>query len=183
MYVPIILGTARVGRQSEKVAAFMLKCAKDTGLDSEVLDVRDFRTEATDNTQVSKAAKAFSEKVSRADGVVVVSPEYNHGYPGELKMMLDLLYQQYFNKPAGICGVSKGPLGGARMVEKLRSVFIELHMVNIREALYFPFVQDLFEEKGAIKDKSFNDRAKVFFDELIWYANALKIARDKTSKS
>lgn len=182
MYVPIILGTAREGRKSEKVASFMLERAKAAGLDSEVLDVRDFRVKATDNTQTSQAAKTFSEKISKADGIVIVSPEYNHGYPGELKMMLDLLYQQYFNKPAGICGVSRGPLGGARMVEQIRLVCVELHMVNIREAMYFPTVQDLFDEGGEIKDKSFNVRAKVFFDELIWYAKALKNARE-TSKS
>jgi NAD(P)H-dependent FMN reductase len=177
MYVPIILGTARVGRQSEKVASYMLGRAEAAGLQSEVLDVRDFRTEATDNTQASNAAKAFSEKVSAAGGIVVVSPEYNHGYPGELKMALDLLYQQYFNKPVGICGVSKGPLGGARVVEQLRLVFVELHMVNIREAVYFPFVQDLFDERGEIKDKSFDARSKAFLDELIWYAGPLKAAR------
>jgi len=182
MYVPIILGTAREGRKSEKVASYMLKCAKDAGLKSEVLDVRNFRIGATDNTQVSQVAKTFSEKVVKTDGLVIVSPEYNHGYPGELKMMLDLLYQQYFNKPVGICGVSRGPLGGARMVEQLRLVCVELHMVPIREAMYFPAVQDLFEDGGEIKNKSFNVRAKVFFDELIWYAKALKTVRE-TSKS
>jgi NAD(P)H-dependent FMN reductase len=160
----------------------MLERAKAAGIQSEVLDVRDFRTEATDNTQVSKVAKAFSEKISKADALIVVSPEYNHGYPGELKMMLDLLYQQYFNKPVGICGVSRGPLGGARMVEKLRLVFVELHMVNIREALYFPFVQDLCDEKGAIKDNLFNARAKALFDELIWYTKALSPAREASKK-
>jgi NAD(P)H-dependent FMN reductase len=182
MYVPIILGTAREGRKSEKVASYMLERAKDAGLQSEVLDVRDFRVKATDNTMTLETAKAFSEKVSKADGLIIVSPEYNHGYPGELKMMLDLLYQQYFNKPVGICGVSKGSLGGARMVEQLRLVCIELHTVPIREAMYFPAVQDLFDEGGEIKDKSFNVRAKVFFDELIWYAKALKTGRE-TSKS
>jgi chromate reductase len=182
MYVPIILGTGREGRKSEKAASYMLERAKAAGLESEILDVRSFRIAATDNTQTSQAAKTLSEKISKADGIVVVSPEYNHGYPGELKMMLDLLYQQYFNKPVGICGVSRGPLGGARMVEQLRLVCVELHMVNIREAMYFPFVQDLFDEAGVIKDNSFNVRAKVFFDELVWYAKALSPARE-TSKS
>ena len=68
------------------------------------------------------------------------------------------------------------------MVEQLRLVCVELHMVNIREAMYFPTVQDLFDERGEIKDKPFNIRAKAFFDELIWYAKALSPAREASKK-
>lgn len=60
--------------------------------------------------------------MTRADGLVIVSPEYNHGYPGEMKLMLDQLYKEYNRKPVGICGVSSGALGGARMVEQLRLI-------------------------------------------------------------
>ncbi|HPE52344.1 MAG TPA: NAD(P)H-dependent oxidoreductase, partial [Methanothrix soehngenii] len=85
MYIPIILGTAREGRESEKVARFMLEKALEFGLESEILDVRDYRLPATDNTKTSDAAARLKERVLRADGLVIVSPEYNHGYPGELK--------------------------------------------------------------------------------------------------
>lgn len=179
MYVPVMLGTSREGRQSEKAARFILQEIKRKGLDSELIDVRDFRVRATDRTETSPEAKKLSAKVSKADGLVIVSPEYNHGYPGELKMMLDLLYKQYANKPVGFCGVSAGLVGGARAVEQLRQVAVELHMVPIREAVYFPRVQDLFDDKGAIKDASYPERVKKFLDELIWYADALKPAREK----
>lgn len=180
MYIPIILGTAREGRQSEKAAKFMLDEVKKAGIQTELIDVRDYRIPATDNTQKSPAAKKLAEKISRADGYIIVSPEYNHGYPGELKMMLDMLYRQYFNKPVGICGVSAGPLGGTRAVEQLRLVAIELHMVPIREAVYFPNVYDLFDETGEIKDaEAYKKRAAVFLEELAWYAKALKQAREK----
>ncbi len=170
MYIPIILGTARQGRQSEKVAGFMLQEVKKSGLTSEIIDVRDFRIEATDNTGESPQAKGLAGKVAKADGLIIVSPEYNHGYPGELKMMLDMLYEGYFHKPVGFCGVSAGVLGGARMVEQMRQVVIELHMVPIREALYFPTVQNLFDENGAIKDKGYSQRVEAFLNELIFYA-------------
>lgn len=179
MYIPIILGTAREGRQSEKVAKFMLQETIKADLETEIIDVRDFRIEATDNTEELPQAKKFSEKISKADGLIIVSPEYNHGYPGELKMMLDMLYEQYAKKPVGFCGVSAGGLGGARAVEQLRLVTIEFHMVPIREALYFSIVQDLFDKNGVIKDKSYYDRVKKFLDELIWFAKALKVAREK----
>jgi NAD(P)H-dependent FMN reductase len=180
LYVPIILGTAREGRESEKAAKFMLQEATKYGLkNTEIIDVRDFRIKATDNTLRLPEAQKLSQKIKKADGLIIVTPEYNHGYPGELKMMLDMLYEEYFQKPVGFCGVSFGALGGARSVEQLRLVCIEYHMVPIREAMYFPTIQKLFDEKGAIKDESFHGRVGKFLDELVWYAKALKPAREK----
>ncbi len=178
MYIPVILGTARIGRQSEKVANFILEEVKKAGFESELIDVRDFRIDATDNTQELPQAKKLSPKMEKADAFIIVTPEYNHGYPGELKMMLDLLYAQYAKKPVGFCGVSAGGLGGARCVEQLRQVIVELHMVSIREALYFPVVQDLFDDKGKIKNPaSYQKRVKTFLDELSQYAAALGSSR------
>jgi NAD(P)H-dependent FMN reductase len=175
MYIPIILGTAREGRESEKVAKFILSETRNAGHETEILDVRDYRIPATDNSRKSATAKKLGSKISKADALIIVSPEYNHGYPGELKMMLDLLYEEYFGKPLGIVGVSSGPLGGARMVEKLRLVAIELHMHNIREAIYFSGVNDLFDEKGEIKGKdAWKKRTKKFLDELLEYSEKNK---------
>ena len=169
MYIPIILGTARKGRQSEKVANYMLKEVTQLGLESEIIDVRDYKVEATDGTGESEQAKKLSEKITKANAVIIVSPEYNHGYPGELKMMLDLLYKEYAHKPVGFCGVSAGTLGGSRVVEQLRQVVVEYHMIPIREAMYFSAVQNLFDEAGNIKDESYHTRAQAFFNELVSY--------------
>ena len=169
MYIPIILGTARQGRQSEKVANFMLSEIIKAGLQSEIIDVRDYRIEATDSTGELPQAKKLAEKITKADGLIIVSPEYNHGYPGELKMMLDMLYKEYFYKPVGFCGVSIGILGGARAVEQLRLVSIEFHMLPIREALYFSTIQNLFDEKENIKDESYFKKVETFLNELIKY--------------
>jgi len=179
MYIPIILGTAREGRQSEKAAKYMLAETLKYGLESEILDVRDYRIPATDKTKTSAKAKKLSAKISKAEGLIVVAPEYNHGYPGELKMMMDMLYIEYAHKPLGICGVSVGGLGGARMVEQLRQVGIEFHMVPIREAIYFSGIQDAFDENGNVKDSSYPDRIKKFLDELTWHAKALKTNKEK----
>ncbi len=169
MYLPIILGTARKGRQSEKVADFLLSQAKKNGFNSEIIDVSDFRVDATDNSKSSPQAKKLAEKINKAKGVIVVLPEYNHGYPGELKMMIDLLYQEYSGKPVGLCGVSSGKLGGARAIEQLKLVVVELGMVLIQKSLYFSSVKDLFDEKGKIKDDSYLKKTKDFFEELAWY--------------
>lgn len=179
MYIPIILGTAREGRRSELAARFVLGQVQKRGLETEILDVKECLIGTTNNNGEIPQAKKLAEKISRADGLIIVSPEYNHGYPGELKVMLDMLYDEYNHKPLGICGVSIGALGGARMVEQLRLVAIELKMVPIREAVYFSKVGELFDASGAVKDTSFEERTKKFLDELVWYAEALKIAREK----
>ena len=182
MFIPVILGTARAGRRSENLAKIKVehleKHAAQYGVQTELIDVRDFRHPATDNDKESDVVKKFSEKISPACGLIIVSPEYNHSFPGELKMMIDMLYDEYAKKPVGFCGVSSGPWGGNRVVEQLRTVAIELHMVPIREALYFPLVQSLFDEKGKMKDPaSYEPRIKTFMDELMWYAKPLKTAR------
>ncbi|MBN1613607.1 MAG: NAD(P)H-dependent oxidoreductase [Deltaproteobacteria bacterium] len=174
MYIPIILGTARIGRQSEKVARFMLAEVLKYGLESEIIDVRDFRIEATDNTETGKQARRLAEQVARADGFIIVSPEYNRGYPGELKMMLDMLYKQYARKPAGICGVSSGPFGGARMIQQLKLVCLGLHMVPLEDAIYFPRVEELFDDTGAITSQTHYRQAKRLIDALVWHAGVLK---------
>lgn len=180
LFIPILLGTARKGRQSEKAARFVLEEAKRYGqFETQLIDPINFGLARTDDTKTSKKAKKFSQIINRADGLIVVSPEYNHGMPGELKMTLDQLYKEYNHKPIGICGVSGGPMGGARMVEQLRLVSIELQMVPINTAVYFSNVKSLFDEQGKIKDaETYRKTLKIFFDELIWYAKALKVARN-----
>lgn len=167
MYVPIILGTAREGRRSEKVADFMLSRAKGHGIESEVLDVRDYHIKATDNTGEIPPAKRLAEKVARADALIIVSPEYNHSFPGELKMMLDMLFDEYAGKMVGICGVSNGPFGGARGMEQLKLVLVNFRMRIMSTVLYFSSVQEIFDEKGEPKDKeAWERRTEKFFDEL-----------------
>jgi NAD(P)H-dependent FMN reductase len=150
----------------------MLAKALEFGLDSEIVDVRDYRLPATDNTKTSDQAIRLRELVLRADGLVIVSPEYNHDYPGELKMMLDMLREEYFGKPVGICGVSSGVFGGARMVEHLVATCVRFRMLPTGEVLYFPKVQELFDENGAIKKEAYHERARKFFDVLAGYAEA-----------
>ena len=107
LYIPIILGTAREGRRSEHAAKFILQEFQKLGdVETELLDVRDYAVKATDNSEKTKEAQRFAEIATRADGFILVVPEYDHGYPGELKMLLDMLYKEYNRKPIGIQGCS-----------------------------------------------------------------------------
>ena len=174
MFFPVILGTAREGRESEKVARFMVEEVKKNGFDTGLVDVKDFRILATDNAGTSGQAKKLKSIVEKADGLIIVSPEYNYSYPGELKMMLDMLYKEYKSKPVGICGVSNGTFAGARMMGKLKDFCLCVGMVPIQSALYFGNVESLFDESGKITDEKYFARAKRFLDELSWWTNKLK---------
>ena len=173
MYIPVILGTARKGRQSEKVAKFVLSEVKKAKIKTGLIDVRDYRIKATDNTERTSQAKKFEKILKKAGGLVIVSPEYNHSYPGELKMFLDLLFRQYYMKPFGICGVSNGNFGGARMVEQFMVLSANFRMTPAG-VMYFPFVDELFDGKGKIKDEKYYKRTEKFLDELQKVAKRIK---------
>jgi len=179
MYIPIILGSAREGRNSEKAANYMLQqVQKLEDVETEILDVRDFQPDVTTRNAEIEMVKRFQEKMEKADAVIAITPEYNHSFSGELKMTLDMAYKEYQRKPIGICGVSAGSFGGVRAVEQLRLVAIEYHMVPLREAVYFTNIMKLFDENGNITDSSFEERLPAFFDELLWFAKVLKHGRE-----
>ena len=102
--------------------------------------------------------------------MVIISPEYNHGYPGELKLLLDNAYDVYEGKPVAICGVSNGPIGGARMAEQLKLVLSAFQMMIINAAVYFANVNELFETSGEIKNTEYwEKRVHGMIDQVIKY--------------
>lgn len=184
LFIPVLLGTGREGRQSAAPAAYVAERLKAYGIDTELFDVRDVATPMTHHSkQPSERTARWRETMARADGLVIVSPEYNHGYPGELKIAFDALKDEYRRKPVAICGVSSGAFGGVRVVEQLRQVVIEVCMVPVRNAAYFPNVQKLFGEDGAITDPAYAERLVPLFEELAWYARALKTARQADAQA
>lgn len=173
--IPVLLGTAREGAASDAVAIYVNRQLLNRGIASELIDPADYHEKKTFEKE---HIKPWADIMNAADGLVIVTPEYNHGYPGPLKEMLDALYEEFARKPVAVCGVSSGGLGGARVVEQVKLVTIELHMVPIRESVYFSGVRDLFNEDATIKDASYDARVGKLIDELVWYAEALKSARE-----
>ncbi len=184
LFIPVVLGTVRKNRRSEKAARFVFGQVQQYGVKTQLVDVRGHMTPRTiPPWEDSEETGGWKELADRADGFVIVVPEYNHGYPGELKMLLDQAYKQYWHKPASVCGVSGGGLGGARVRENLLPVIVEYRLVPIREAVYFSRVKELFAEDGSIKDRSYEEKVKVMLDELAWYASSLKRAREADAES
>jgi NAD(P)H-dependent FMN reductase len=178
LYIPVILGTARKGRASENVARFVLsEVARREGVESELIDIRDLRITFEDEGEAAKDAQ-FSEKMNRADALVIVVPEYNHGYPGLLKHALDTNLKEYIHKAVGLCGVSAGGFGGTRVIENLLPVMRELGLVTIFWDGNFSGAHKLFDESGALLDQSYVKRIDKFLKELIWMAKVLRHGRE-----
>src|SRR6185369_16933924 len=166
---PVILGTVRQGRASENVAKFVFEQVKRReGVETEFIDIRELNFKADDAGEQIKDQK-FSAACERADGLVVVTPEYNHGYPGMLKHVLDSNLKEYIHKAAGICGVSAGGFGGTRVIQSLLPVLRELGLVTIFWDGNFSGAQALFDDAGEIKDRPTHEkRLDKFLAELIW---------------
>ncbi|HWS87859.1 MAG TPA: NAD(P)H-dependent oxidoreductase [Pyrinomonadaceae bacterium] len=181
LYIPVILGTARKGRASEAVARFMLgEVSKREGVETELIDIRALGLSADDEGEAIKDAR-FSEQMNRADALVIVVPEYNHGYPGLLKHALDTNLKEYIHKAVGLCGVSAGGFGGARVVQNLLPVLRELGLVTIFWDMNFSGAHKLFDESGALLDSAYFKRADQFLKELIWMAKVLRRGRESVA--
>jgi NAD(P)H-dependent FMN reductase len=179
LYLPVILGTARQGRQSEHVANFILsEMKKRPEIETELIDVRKLKMSLDDAGEEMKDA-GFAEKMMRADGLAIVTPEYNHGYPGLLKHALDMCLEEYIHKAVGFVGVSAGPFGGSRVIEQMVQVVRELGLTVTFTDLNFSKVRDAFDEQGNLKDEKYVGRLAKFLNELVWMSRVLRYGREK----
>ena len=131
----------------------------------------------TDDAGESAKDPEFAETMNRADALVLVAPEYNRGYPGLLKHVLDTNLHEYIHKAVGVVGVSSGIFGGARVIENLLPVLRELGFVTIFWDVNFNNVRTRFDAEGKLVDDSFLAVDK-FLDELIWMAQTLRYGRE-----
>ena len=178
LFIPVLLGTPRQGRYSEHVARFVLdRVRRLTGVETELIDLRNIPL-AVDNAGEDLKDASFSAAMMRADALIVVAPEYNHGYPGLLKHLLDTNLKEYIHKAVGICGVSAGGFGGARVIQNLLPVMRELGLVTIFWDGNFSSVQSLFDQAGNINDRSYEGRIDKFLAELVWMAKTLRYGRE-----
>jgi NAD(P)H-dependent FMN reductase len=177
LFIPVILGTVRKGRASENVAKFVFEeIKKRPDVTTELIDLRDLKLATDDAGEAIKDPK-FSATIEHADGLVLVVPEYNHGYPGMLKHVLDSNLKEYIHKAAGICGVSAGGFGGTRMIQNLLPVLRELGLVTIFWDGNFSGAQKLFDAEGKLLDQSYVSRIDKFLGELIWMSKVLRYGR------
>lgn len=178
-YVPVILGTPRKGRMSEHAARLLVsRVAVREGVQTELIDVARLPIPVDDAGEQAKDP-VFSEQMNRADALVLVTPEYNRGYPGLLKHVLDTNLKEYIHKAVGVVGVSAGIFGGSRVIENMLPVLRELGLVTIFWDVNFTSVHSRFDDDGTLVDESFLPRIDMFLDELMWMAETLRHGRER----
>lgn len=147
--IPVVIGTGRLERQTEKVARYMKReLESHKKVEAHLVDVREhLKSPFTVPAWVKdKNASKWRKIASEASGFVFVVPEYNHSFPGEFKLLLDSAYSEYSNKYALLVGVSTGAYGGVRVIQQLAPVFHELNVHLTGISIATSQVKTLFEE-------------------------------------
>ncbi|HUH63751.1 MAG TPA: NAD(P)H-dependent oxidoreductase [Terracidiphilus sp.] len=177
--VALIYGSARKGRFCDTVARWVAEqIARHEGFALEVIDPAVDSVQAPPEDDSLRGAPSLWERVAQADAFVVVTPEYNHGYPAPLKSLIDSVGAEWHAKPVAFVSYG-GVSGGLRAVEQLRLVFAELHTVTIRDAVSFAGAWEQFDESGALLHPERHQRAMAaMLARLRWWATALRAARN-----
>jgi NAD(P)H-dependent FMN reductase len=183
--IQVILGSTRQGRFGDRVARwFMQHADAHSDLRAELVDLADWPLPFFDwpvppamQESQDPQTVAWAERVSAADGYVIVTPEYNHGYPAVLKNALDHVVRPWRHKPVGFVGYG-GPAGGIRAVEQLRQVVVELEMMPLRHQVAIQNVYQAFDSDGSLKDPTGPDRsAAAVLDELALWSRLMRDMR------
>ena len=178
LFTPVILGTTRKGRMSAHAAQFVFsQLQKRNSVTTELIDIAELPLPVDDAGEAVKDSH-FSGAMERADAIVIVTPEYNHSFPGLLKHVLDSCLKEYIHKAAGIVGVSAGVFGGARAIEHFQPVLRELGLVSIFWDVNFGTVEKVFDANGQLLDQAYIRRSDKFLNELIWMAKVLRYGRE-----
>jgi NAD(P)H-dependent FMN reductase len=189
--VGIVISTTREGRFGDKPAAWIRDLAAARGdLEVEIVDLRDYPMKFFDEPgspiylpPKDEAARRWGQKVAALDGFIIVTAEYNRGPPAVLKNALDYAYKAFNRKPVAFVGY--GGVGGARAVEQLRLICIELQMAPTRSGVHIggvDFIGMLMHGKTFADAPHLEPTATAMLDELAWWTHALKSAREAASQ-
>ena len=178
--IPVVLGSVRPRRLSERPAHLLVERLARLGCQAPLIDLRALDLPIFGMSRDQDDLPAVAElkaTAATADAIVWLTPEYNHGYTSAIKNAVDYLHSEIRRKPVAVCGLSGGGLGGARAVEQLKLVLIELHAVTIRDSVYFSDARNLFDQDGALQRPEYIGRIDDMLAELIWYARCLTWGR------
>lgn len=187
MKIGVILGSVRKVRRGERVAKWLMsELQKMDDAEFELLDLLDYplpfyneddSPDSLENGYSNEVATKWAAKIGEMDGFILIVSEYNHGPTAVLKNALDYVYKEWNKKPVGFVSYATGLIGGARAVEQVRGIVIELQMAPMQGAVHITKVLKTIDENGNLLEESYNKRLKSTVDQLLWWAKALKAAR------
>lgn len=175
----IVVASVRSGRIAPVVADWFADTARRRAeFEVGVIDLAD--TPLPQDLSGGPRAEEFTRRVGAADAFVMVTSEYNHGYPAALKTAIDTVKYEWRTKPVGFVSYG-GMSGGMRAVEQLRQVVVEVHMVPVRQSVSFHRVKQAFGPDGTTGDEVAPDAAERMLDQLGWWALAAREAGTRAS--
>lgn len=178
-HIEILSSSVRIGRNSHRLALFFKNYIEENNLATvNILDLNEFqfpvfeeRLKYLTNPEVN--VLEFAERINNADGMIIVTPEYNGGYPASLKNVVDLLYDEWKKKPIAVCTVSNGQFGGTQVITQIEFVLWKIGALVVPARFPVPKVHDNYDENGKAKDaETTNKHAKSFLAELLWMIEA-----------
>ena len=192
--ISVIVGSTRPDRFSEKPAAWILQhLRRRNGIDARLLDLRDYPMPFFDQPVPPSApgraryendvVKKWTDAIEQSDGFIFVTPEYNYGPAAVLKNAIDWVYPEWNRKAAAF--VSYGSVLGARSVQQLREISTELQLASVRSAVHIPVSTLRAHYQGGDVEAGLAEletRAGALIDDLLWWADALKMARSGTTR-
>jgi NAD(P)H-dependent FMN reductase len=180
LHILVLLGTARPGRKSLFAAQFVAGIGRNIdNLKITLVDPAELHFPGDGNDEQGRDP-VYTNLTREADAFFIVTPEYNHSFPGSLKRMLDSEYENYNRKPVAMAGVSSGMIGGARAVQALLQPLRKMGMVVTMNDVFFPYANDIFTEDGKLIEEKiafYTEAIKKSYNELIWMARTLKAGR------
>jgi NAD(P)H-dependent FMN reductase len=175
----ILSSSVRTGKKSNRVALYFLDYIKEKNIgDPELLDLEDYHFPIFNERlrllkEPPEALVRFAAKIKSADGIVLVTPEYNGGYPASLKNAIDVLYDEWHHKPIAITTVSNGPFAGMNVITSLQYSLWKIGACTVPALFPVPNIEKTFDENGVPADKEATDkRADKFIKELAWWMEA-----------
>ncbi len=179
MKIAIINGSVRTGRYSIHVSRFLKEILeKDSNVQVEMLDILDYNFPVMQERMqyledIPAGMQSFSDKMNKADGIILVSPEYNGSYSGSLKNTLDYFRAEYERKPMGLVTVSGGKMGGANAMHHLQAWVIHVKGIVSPYKLFVDFVDKKFSKNGTLQTPEFERSVKSFLNNFKWLTTAI----------
>jgi len=184
--IAIVVGSTRAARFADVPTQWIAKIARShADIDVEIVDLRDWPLPFFDEVASSawapsqnEVAQRWQKKVAGFDGFIFTAAEYNHAPTGVLKNAIDYAANEWNKKPAGFVGY--GSVGGARAVEQLRLIAVELQMAPVKSAVHIAWGDFLAVRQGEKKLEDLehlNQAAVALVNDVAWWAKVLKAAR------
>ena len=176
--IVILSSSVRIGRKSNRVATYFEKYVRENGIgEPEIVDLNTYQFPVFEERlkylkEPSEALVSFATRIKDAAGIIIVTPEYNGGYPASLKNAIDVLYEEWHNKPVSIVTVSNGPWGGMQVITSLQYSLWKIGAWTVPALFPIPNIDKSFSEEGVPADKEATDkRAAAFLSKFKWMLN------------